>query len=100
METKTRLVYISGPMSGYENKNRYSFMRAENELHKLGYETLNPARLDQANPNFTYHDFMKRDISELLKCDAICLIPGWENSKGALCEKVVADSIGLQTIIL
>ena len=39
---------------------------------------------------------MRSDIAELVKCDAIQLLHGWENSKGATLEHHIAERLGLQ----
>ena len=47
-----------------------------------------------ANYGDTSH--IKRDVEALLECDAIYMLPGWKNSKGAVAEVAVADWLGLE----
>jgi len=92
-------VYISGPMTGYKDKNKQSFYEAEDFLRKLGFtDIINPAKLEQAKVDFSHADYMRRDLVELLKCEYIYLLPGWENSKGATAEKFVADTCNILEI--
>ncbi|EMX9638139.1 DUF4406 domain-containing protein, partial [Salmonella enterica] len=42
---KKTVVFICGPMTGYENYNRDAFMRKEMELTSRGATVLNPAML-------------------------------------------------------
>lgn len=41
---------------------------------------------------------MKADIKLLMDCDAIYLLKGWEDSKGARIEKELAESLGYRII--
>lgn len=81
-------VYLSGPITGVENY-RENFRKAEFELKELGYEVINPCNLEHEH-NQSYAAFMKEDITALLTCDLIYMLPGWEKSKGAQLESLVA----------
>jgi nucleoside 2-deoxyribosyltransferase len=96
-------IYIAGPMRGIKDFNFPAFFEAEKILKKKGYDVWNPARKDKEegfNPrkgnaqNMKY--YMTRDLPALLKCDAICLLPGWEHGKGACIEADVALAGGLK----
>ena len=39
--------------------------------------------------------YMRSDIAALLTCDAIHMLPGWENSRGATVEHTIATALGL-----
>lgn len=90
-------LYISGPITGKPNKNIEQFNTLADKLRTLGYEVLNPFDLDQEgfNPEQCWFKYLKRDLKELLSCDALCLLPGWEESKGARLEVVVAIQLEL-----
>lgn len=82
-------VYISGPMTGWPQFNRTAFIATEILLHGLGHEVENPWRLGEQK-GWTHFDYMRRDIAELAKCDAICMLPRWWTSRGARKEWLVA----------
>lgn len=89
------LVYIAGPISfvGYE-KAKKNFESAEANLLALGYEVVNPIRL--VDGSYSWEDAMRVVISFLVWCDAICLLEGWERSRGARLEYLIAKELGLK----
>jgi hypothetical protein len=38
---------------------------------------------------------MRRDIAELVTCDAIAALDGWERSRGASLEVYIAKALGM-----
>lgn len=109
----TKAVYIAGPMTGVPLWNFPAFFDAENQLLELGYEVLNPAHNDGKNveeamksagsperPNYPWSYYMKRDLPHVMSCDMVCLLPGWQNSRGAQLEVHVAKALGLPLMIL
>lgn len=91
-------VYIAGPMTGIEDLNFPAFHAEAAKLRALGHQVVNPA---EVNPDkgMSWTDCMRSDIAELVKCDAIRLLPGWEFSKGATLEEHIAERLGLQIIL-
>lgn len=90
-------VYISGPITGVDNYQEI-FERAEMKLETLGFEPVNPCKGEE--PGHSWEWYMKRDIKKLCDCDIICLLPGWEESKGAMMEYDVALKLGLEIKVL
>jgi len=78
-------IYISGPITGIDNY-RQNFDKAEETLIALGCDVINPARVDDCIKNLTYDEFLALDLFMLEMCDAIYLLPGWMDSKGAKAE--------------
>lgn len=77
-------VYISGPITGVENYKAL-FENAENKLRYMGYEVINPARIDFEC--LSWDEYMKVDLELLKMCDAIVMLEGWKNSPGACVER-------------
>ena len=85
-------IYISGRIKGYDGFLEH-FAREQEVVEGLGYEVVNPCELGEMG--FTYEQYMKVDLQELLTCDAIYMLDGWENSSGARIEFVVATVCGM-----
>ncbi len=98
-------VYIAGPMRGIPLFNFPAFDEATARARAIGLDAVSPAEIDrehgidpekpEAFTDTDYREALGRDIAELLKCDAIALLPGWRASKGANVELAVAQAIGL-----
>jgi nucleoside 2-deoxyribosyltransferase len=106
--TQREVVYIAGPMYGYPRHNFPAFHAEANRLRALGYEVLSPAEkaggqaaieAEEHGPEFretqTYKDFLKADLRMVLDSDAVQLLPGWQNSRGATLEVHVARAVGI-----
>jgi len=87
-------IYIAGPMTGYEDFNYPAFHAAERKLALC--DVCNPARNFEGIQDLPYKEYIRQDIKTLLECDAIYLLCGWENSRGARLEKHIADVLGLE----
>lgn len=105
---KKKRVYVAGPMSGYENWNYQAFDAAAADLRSRGYEAINPVDLDRevgfdpatSSPeDFDLPAAIRRDIEAILSCQAIVMLPGHENSKGATAERHVAHWGGLDVLV-
>jgi len=93
-------VYIAGPMRGIPEFNFPAFDTAAESVRFMGNEPVSPADIDRAagipkDPSgdatgIDLDPIIKRDIDALLTCDEMLLLPGWENSKGAVAEVAAA----------
>lgn len=88
-------VYISGPMTGLPDLNFPAFYAAADRLRAQGLEPVNPAEIN-AGTNTDWHACMRTDIKALCDCDALALLPGWMNSKGAHLEVHLAHRLGIR----
>lgn len=89
-------IYISGPISDYEDCNREAFMIAEEKLKRVaGDIILNPALLPSG---LSEHEYMDICVAMLRCCDAIYLLNGWRASAGASAEYALAYKLGLKVI--
>ena len=105
--------YIAGKMRGIPLYNFPAFDSAASDLRSHGIEVVSPAELDREQAGFDPtklpddwdwnalpEDFClrhaaARDLAALMTCDAIHLLPGWQQSKGATAEHAVAVWLGL-----
>lgn len=91
-------VYISGKITGMDlNEAEAMFLEAEVKLRKLGFIPVNP--LNNNIPIWsTWREHMRKDIQMLMSCDAIYSLPNWEESKGAILERHIAEQLGFTVI--
>lgn len=92
---RARTIYVSGPVTGQEDTARERFLEACRAigLHGRFEGTANPCAL--CPPDATHEEAMRRCLRVLLNCDAMALLPGWEESRGCLAEYAVACAIGI-----
>lgn len=113
-------IYLAGPMQSYPEFNFPAFNAKAAELQAQGHSVFNPAQrdierhggvdiskgnttgsLDHAvkNHGFNLREALRDDLVYICQtADAICLLPGWENSKGARAEHATAVALGLKII--
>ena len=88
-------IYIAGPMSGLPALNFPAFNEAARLLRAAGFDAVNPAEIN-ADPNAGWLACMRQDIAQLVSCDGVALLDGWEKSRGASLEHAIAVGLGLQ----
>lgn len=87
-------VYIAGPMTGLPNGNVEAFNQAEDKLRGLGFDVLNPADV-VLDDGASWLDYMRHTTRMLTQADAVCYLPGWQDSEGAKVELWWAYGVGL-----
>lgn len=90
-------IYIAGPMSGIEALNFPAFHAEAARLRALGYEVANPAEINP-DPGTPWTECMFRDLRELIECDGIVMLPGWEASPGASIERLWSIRTGKKVL--
>lgn len=89
-------IYIAGPMKGYPGLNFKRFNQVAVYLRSIGHDVVSPVEVGEKLPKDTpIAEYLKADIREMIECDGIALLEGWEKSCGATCEAAVARSLGL-----
>ena len=102
MNCKGMVVYLSGPITGvpdYKSK----FAAAGQLLIDAGCVVINPAEMDnviKADGGVPDGVYMNADIRLLEAANAIVLLPGWEESKGARAEWMKAVRLGKREFII
>lgn len=87
-------IYIAGAITNNPSY-REQFKEAEERLVAAGHAVINPCK----NEGFTYREYINMGLCELMHCDAIYLLRGYENSTGATLEHDYARTVGLTVII-
>ena len=81
--------YLSGKITGDPDYIK-KFAMYEAFYKKHGLRVVNPAK--KGNDK-AWDWYMRRDITLLMKCDAIIMLPDWQESKGAKLEKHIAEQL-------
>lgn len=91
-----KTVYISGPMTGKPELNKWAFLGAERFLQTQGF--LNPHNFPQTG---SYEEALQLDLEMIaMATDAVAVLPGWQDSPGARLEVRTALELGLKVIVL
>ena len=93
MKAATRL-YIAGPMIRLPDLNRPAFAAATVQLLAAGYAVESPTEGGQVD-GWTWVDYMRRGLGQLLTCDGVALLPGWRGSRGACIEVALARELDM-----
>lgn len=73
------------------------FHEAHWECRMAGYDVCNPLLLPH-NHDKSWKNYMREDLFALKLCDAIYMLKGWEESRGARIEHWFAKRYGKQVI--
>lgn len=85
-------VYLSGPIT--DNPNYIEdFYGIEELLIRQGLEVINPVRLCDAFEDLSYEEYIRIDLVLLEMCDAVYMLKGWQDSKGAQLEYHYANAL-------
>ena len=87
-------LYVAGPMTGLQDHNFPAFNHAAEQLRNTGYAVVNPAD-NGAEPGQSWLHYMRLDLAQMLTCDGVATLPGWQSSRGASLEVHVAHRLGL-----
>lgn len=100
-------IYVAGPMRGIPEHNYPAFIAATADLRAQGHEVFSPVEWDikTHGPSgcnageFDLRAALAADLEWICRsADAVALLPGWENSKGAQAELATARAIGLVVV--
>jgi hypothetical protein len=87
-----KALYLCGPMSGLPDSNYPAFHLHARLLRGLGYHVENPAE-NPPPPGRTWEGYMRMSIKQLVDCDGIATLSGWQQSRGATIEVELAESL-------
>jgi hypothetical protein len=89
--------YISGKITGMEERAKELFEQAEKELLEMGYEPVNPMKLNHQH-DLSWEANKKEDIKALCDCDCVYLLRNYADSKDALLELAIATELKMSII--
>lgn len=114
-------IYLAGPMRNKPHFNFPAFAAAAKKLRKVGHEVFSPAEHDVKvyGKNFvkgnkagdekivavTFGFSLRKALAAdsqwiCLNADAVALLPGWRDSRGATAERALAVALGIEVIEL
>jgi len=85
-------VYLSGPITGEEAPHAL-FEQAEEEVMVWAEGVGNPMQYGVDHTGAEWNELMRKSVILMMECDAIYMLEGWEESKGALIEHFLAETL-------
>lgn len=87
-------LYVAGPMTGIKDYNFPAFNQAYLDLTECGYSVINPADTGIV-PGWKWANYLRSCLPDLLLCEGVATLPGWEQSRGAKLEVHVATELSM-----
>jgi len=98
MVARPRRIYVSGPMTGLPNHNFPAFHAAAARLREAGWEVINPAENFGGRTDLPRETYLRADVILVAQCEAMALLPGWQESRGAKLEYLLARELGMPVL--
>lgn len=93
-----KTIYISGKITGTDDF-RERFGDAESKLKLQGWHVINPVKkCAHFAPGTSWETYMRACLRLLSRADAIYLLRGWRNSRGAVIEQRLAVDLNMTII--
>lgn len=95
--------YLAGKMTGMPEMNFPAFRAAAVDLRAKGWSIFNPAE-NCGDQSKTREEYITMDIRAIVggehfdKMDAVVVLPGWEQSRGARLEVETALQCGVEVL--
>lgn len=106
-------VYLAGKMRGLPSFGAEEFRKAARVLREHGFKVISPLEMDEeagiyvdgltgfedlTDQGFDIRSTLANDLQVvLLDADAVVLLPGWQDSQGAIAEYAAAQAAGVPT---
>jgi len=94
-------VYIAGPMTSIPEFNFPAFKAAASDIDEMGVSAVYctafgiPPAPEDALP---WEEYRREALQLMLTCNAVVVLPGWRESKGARLEVYVALELGMPVV--
>lgn len=85
-------------MSGLPDFNYPAFEEAAREMRGFGWEVISPNENHGGRTDLPREEYFRTDIPQLVTCDAILMLNGWQKSEGAKLELDVARACGIRAL--
>lgn len=97
-----KMLYVSGAMTAHQHDlddpwHFKEFNRVAELLRREGYAVINPADKGVID-GWTWAQYLKYDLAQVMRCDGVATLDGWEASKGARLEVVVAEGLEIPVL--
>lgn len=89
--------YIAGKMTGLPLNNYPAFHAEAARLRAMGFHVENPAEGPELP---SWEAYMRRALRQMLTCDLVAMLPGWEASRGANIERDLAVACGIAVCLV
>lgn len=105
------MIYLSGPIQSpiegvTPERLKQNFYEVELFLRERDHavDVVNPLNVrpecdGNEDGTHTWACWMRWDLKAMMDCEAICLLPGWNKSKGALVEHRLAVELGFTVLL-
>lgn len=98
------LIYVTGPMRGFEKENKPAFELAKKKLLSTYYPLYNNCRViiphdilpKELNGPMPMEMYIRADVEVVLNSNIVYMLKGWEKSIGASAEHAIAKWKGCQ----
>lgn len=97
---KTETIYLAGPVSNMPDLNRQAFADATRQLRGMGYIVRNPHEICAGMKSEDWCLCLRKCVKELMDCDILLLLAGWDKSVGARLEIQTAKQVDIRVMEL
>jgi len=87
-------LYLAGPMTDLPDDNFSAFHEMAARLRAAGHEVVSPAENFSGRRDLPLEVYLRRDFADVLKCEALAILDGWESSRGGLKELLLTVTTG------
>jgi len=89
-------LFLSGPMTSVPGWNYFAFQHAAGIWRARGFDVFNPADLFGGRTDRPRREYIRAGVLELVECDVLLQLPGWDASPGARLEYDFARELDLE----
>lgn len=95
----SKVIYLSGPITGMPEKNHPLFMEVAGKLREMGHRVYNPREFTWTEAAFPKRKAFAEYCAFICnEADTIVLLPGWRHSLGCSAEVALAKNCSLDIV--